>query len=123
MFFTDHKSLKYLFFQKKLNLRQRKWMEILEDYDCTLKYHLGKAIVVAVTLSRQVQVAGLMIKELHLLKEGSCWNPRLEPRKVILGTILMKSTSLERIKELKRKTLKCKSGWRKLVKEKSRISI
>ena len=65
--FTDHKSFKYLFFQKELNLRQHRWMELLEDYDCTINYHPGKVNVVADTLSRQVQVAGLIIKELHLL--------------------------------------------------------
>ena len=40
--FTDHKSLKYLFSQKELNLRQRRWMKFLVDYDCTIKYHPGK---------------------------------------------------------------------------------
>ena len=44
-----------------------------------------------------------MIKELHLLEEISVWNPRLEPRKVILGNIVMKSTLLERIKEAQEK--------------------
>ena len=51
--FTDHKSLKYLFTQKELNLRQRRWMELLKDYDCTIDYHLGKANVVADALSRK----------------------------------------------------------------------
>ena len=46
-------------------------MEFLEDYDCTINYHPGKANVVADALSRKVQVAGLMIKELHLLEEIS----------------------------------------------------
>ncbi|XP_042400896.1 uncharacterized protein LOC121990913, partial [Zingiber officinale] len=40
---TDHKSLKYIFTQKELNLRQRRWMEFLKDYDCTISYHPGKA--------------------------------------------------------------------------------
>ena len=51
--FTDHKSFKYLFTQKELNLRQRRWMELLKDYDCTIDYHPGKANVVADTLSRK----------------------------------------------------------------------
>ena len=38
--FTDHKSLQYLFTQKDLNLRQRRWMKLLSDYDCTIDYHL-----------------------------------------------------------------------------------
>ena len=51
--FTDHKSLKYLFTQKELNLRQRRWMELLKDYDCTIDYHPGKANVVADALGRK----------------------------------------------------------------------
>ena len=51
--FTDHKSLKYLFTHKELNLRQMRWMELLKDYDCTIDYHPGKANVVANALSRK----------------------------------------------------------------------
>ena len=45
--YSDHKSLKYIFMQPNLNMRQRKWMEFLEDYDFTLHYHSGKANVMA----------------------------------------------------------------------------
>lgn len=41
--YTDHKSLKYIFTKKDLNMRQRKWMEYLHDYDFTSHYHLGRA--------------------------------------------------------------------------------
>ena len=51
--FTDHKSLQYIFTQKELNLRQRRWLELIKDYDCTIEYHPGKAKVVADALSRQ----------------------------------------------------------------------
>lgn len=52
-FYTNHKILKYIFQQRDLNLRQRRWMELLKDYDCTMLYQLGKANVVAVTFSRK----------------------------------------------------------------------
>ena len=51
--YTDHKSLKYIFDQKELNLRQRRWLELLGDYDCQILYHPGKANVVADALSRK----------------------------------------------------------------------
>ena len=51
--YTDHKSLKYIFTQKELNLRQRRWLELIKDYDMKLHYHPGKANVVADALSRK----------------------------------------------------------------------
>ena len=51
--FSDHKSLKYLFDKKELNMRQRSWMEFLEDYEFDLNYHPDKANVVADALSRK----------------------------------------------------------------------
>ena len=51
--YSDHKSLKYIFMQRDLNMRQRIWMEFLEDYDFTLHYHPGKANVVVDALSRK----------------------------------------------------------------------
>ena len=51
--YMDHKSLKYFFTQKELNMRQRKWLELVKDYDCEILYHPGKANVMADMLSRQ----------------------------------------------------------------------
>ncbi|GKB45213.1 putative reverse transcriptase domain-containing protein, partial [Tanacetum coccineum] len=51
--FTDHKSLQHILDQKELNMRQRRWLELLSDYDCEIRYHLGKANVVADALSRK----------------------------------------------------------------------
>ncbi|GJV48563.1 putative reverse transcriptase domain-containing protein [Tanacetum coccineum] len=51
--FTDHKSLQHILDQKDLNMRQRRWIELLSDYDCQIHYHPGKANVVADTLSRK----------------------------------------------------------------------
>ncbi|XP_073064068.1 uncharacterized protein [Primulina eburnea] len=51
--FTDHQSLKYIFTQKELNMRQRRWMELLKDYDLVINYHPGKANKVADALSRR----------------------------------------------------------------------
>ena len=67
--FTDHKSLKYLLSQKELNMRQRRWLELLKDYDCTNEYHPGKANVVADALSRKVsgRVANLLaLREMNV---------------------------------------------------------
>ena len=49
--FTDHKSLQYVFTERDMNVRQRRWMELLKDYDCEIKYHPGKANVVVDALS------------------------------------------------------------------------
>ncbi|KAL4023093.1 hypothetical protein IC575_016841 [Cucumis melo] len=59
---TDHKSLKYFFTQKELNMRQRRWLELVKDYDCEILYHPGKANVVADALSRKAgQAEGFSI--------------------------------------------------------------
>ena len=52
--YTDHKSLKYIFKQKDLNLRQRRWLELLKDDNIDILYHPSKANVVADALSRKI---------------------------------------------------------------------
>jgi hypothetical protein len=51
--YTDHKSLKYIFTQPELNMRQRRWLELIKDYNLNMHYHLGKANIVADALSRK----------------------------------------------------------------------
>ena len=88
--FSDHKSLKYLFDHKELNMRQRRWMEFLKDYDFGLSYHPGKANVVADALSRKsLYVATLMILEQRLIEEFRDLNIAIEmrPQSLFVGAL------------------------------------
>ncbi|GJW46710.1 putative reverse transcriptase domain-containing protein [Tanacetum coccineum] len=64
--FTDHKSLQYILNQKELNLRQRRWIELLSDYDCEIRYHPRKANVVADALSRKERNKPLRVRALMM---------------------------------------------------------
>jgi hypothetical protein len=63
--YTDQKNLKYFFTQKELNMRQRRWLELIKDYDCEINYHPDKANMVADALSRKsmVELAALGISQ------------------------------------------------------------
>jgi hypothetical protein len=69
--YTDHKSLKYIFTQNDLNLRQRSWLELIKDYDLEIHYHPRKANVVADALSRKSYVNAIMVSQMprELYKE------------------------------------------------------
>ncbi|GJX21029.1 putative reverse transcriptase domain-containing protein [Tanacetum coccineum] len=62
--FTDHKSLQHILDQKELNMRRRRWLELLSDYDCEIRYHPGKANVVADDLSRKERIKPLRVRAL-----------------------------------------------------------
>nr|GFB68592.1 putative reverse transcriptase domain-containing protein [Tanacetum cinerariifolium] len=64
LMFTNHKSLQHILDQKELNMRQRRWLEMLSDYDCEIRYHPGKANVVADALSRKEQESPLRVRAL-----------------------------------------------------------
>ncbi|GJU30092.1 putative reverse transcriptase domain-containing protein [Tanacetum coccineum] len=108
--FTDHKSLKYIFTQRELNMRQRRWLELLKDYDTNIQYHPGKANVVADALSRKSGMIAcfdsiilrdlerLDIKELNrttvrvvgYCAEGYVSNDHgTSPRRVMTGSIIV----------------------------------
>nr|GEU88210.1 retrotransposon protein, putative, Ty3-gypsy subclass [Tanacetum cinerariifolium] len=62
--FTDHKSLQHILDQKELNMRQRRWLKLLSDYDCEIRYHPGKENVVADALSRKERIKPLRFRAL-----------------------------------------------------------
>ncbi|GKA07183.1 putative reverse transcriptase domain-containing protein [Tanacetum coccineum] len=82
--FTDHKSLQHILDQKELNMRQRRWLELLSDYDCDIRYHPGKANVVADALS-QAQIEAqkpenLVNEDVGGIIRRDIPKERLEPR-------------------------------------------
>jgi hypothetical protein len=62
--YTDHKSLKYIFTQKDLNLRQHRWLELIKDYDLEIHYHPLKANLVAYALSKKEHVHSAIVAQL-----------------------------------------------------------
>ena len=102
--YTDHKSLKYIFQQRDLNLRQRRWLELLKDYDYDILCHPGKANVVADALS--IKSSGSLahisierrpiIKELHeLIDQGLQWKVK---KYCLLAQFRVRSVYLDRVK-------------------------
>ena len=91
--YTDHKSLKYLPSQRELNLRQRRWMELIKDYDCVIYYHPGKANVVDDALSRKtMQILRTLNAHLSLTDDGT-----------IVTKLIARPSLLNRVLEAQRK--------------------
>ncbi|GJU29229.1 putative reverse transcriptase domain-containing protein [Tanacetum coccineum] len=93
--FTDHKSLQHILDQKELNMRQRHWLELLSDYDCDIRYHLGKANVVADTLS-QAQIEALKLENLENEDVGGMIRKDISKEKLerhVDGTLCLKRQS------------------------------
>jgi len=99
--FSDHKSLKYSFSQKELNVRQRRWMEFLKDYEFKLQYHLGKANVVADALSQKsLHASAMVMKELELIERFRDLNLAMEvkPKSLNLGTLKITNDFLQQVR-------------------------
>ncbi|GJV09563.1 putative reverse transcriptase domain-containing protein [Tanacetum coccineum] len=83
--FTDHKSLQPILDQKELNMRQHRWLELLSDYDCEIRYHLGKENVVADALSRKERIKPLrvwaIVMTIRLNLPAQILNAQAEARK------------------------------------------
>ena len=100
--FLDYKSMKYIFTQRDLNMRQRRWMEFLEDYDFTLHYHHGKANVVVDALSRKSRgvLASVASREWQMLETmGHFELQYIDQAQGILGILVATPSLLSRVIE------------------------
>lgn len=100
--FSDHKSLKYLFHKKELNICQRRWMEYLKYYDLELKYHHEKANKVADALSKkEIHIVELIMLEYDLMEK--LWKLHLHfkwtPTSVLISNLSIENDSRERISQ------------------------
>jgi hypothetical protein len=111
--YMDHKSLKYIFIQSNMNLRQRRWLELIKDYDLEINYHPGKANVVADALSRRSHVSQLVVDSMsfELCEEFDKLNLRIiantEAMEMKVGSSLLQEIHRgqledEKIQEIKR---------------------
>ncbi|WVZ89506.1 hypothetical protein U9M48_035899 [Paspalum notatum var. saurae] len=96
--YSDHRSLKYIFTQPDLNLRQRRWLELIKDYDLDIHYHPGKANVVADALSRKAYSKKLVPTNEQLRQEITELNMHIvhEPEGMILT---IQPTLVEQVKK------------------------
>ena len=100
--YSDHKSLKYIFMQRDLNMRQRRWMEFLEDYDFTLHYHPGKENLVADALSWKSQgaLASIASREWRMLETVRQFGIQYrEQAQGTLGSLVATPSLLSRVNE------------------------
>ncbi|GJZ57695.1 putative reverse transcriptase domain-containing protein [Tanacetum coccineum] len=82
--FTDHKSLQHILDQKELNMRQRRWLELLSDYDCEIRYHPGKENIVADALSRKERIKPLREGYTEVKVGTPCrWNSMLKWQELV----------------------------------------
>ncbi|GJW33445.1 putative nucleotidyltransferase, ribonuclease H, partial [Tanacetum coccineum] len=100
--FTDHKSLKYIFTQKELNMRQRRWLELLKEYNANIQYHPGKANIVADALCRKSYGSmSCLITQPEIVADLNRLKVEIYIGKAdgVIAQMRVKSTLLTRIKE------------------------
>ncbi|GKC69612.1 putative reverse transcriptase domain-containing protein, partial [Tanacetum coccineum] len=95
--FIDHKSLHYILNQKELNVRQRHWIELLSDYDCEIRYHPGKANVVADALTRKERNRPLRVRALMMAVHNDLCKQILEAQKEAMKKKNVKAENLGRL--------------------------
>jgi hypothetical protein len=117
---TDRKSLKYIFTQSNLNLRQRRWLELIKDYDLGINYHPGKANVVADALSRRSHVSQLVVDSMpfELCEEFDKLNHRIvvntEAMEMEVGSSLPEEIQRGQLEDEKIQEIKCNIKEEKL---------
>ncbi|GJV35223.1 putative reverse transcriptase domain-containing protein [Tanacetum coccineum] len=79
--YTDHKSLQHIFSQKELNMRHRRWIELFSDYNCEIRYHPGKANVVADALSRKERLKPKRVRAMNMILQSSIKDKTLTAQK------------------------------------------
>jgi hypothetical protein len=111
--YTDHMSLKYIFTQSNLNLRQRRWLELIKDYDIVINYHPGKANMVADALSHRSCVNQLVVESIpfELCEEFDKLNLRIvtntEATKMEVGSNLLHEIQKSQVEDEKIQEIKC----------------
>nr|GFA55804.1 retrotransposon protein, putative, Ty3-gypsy subclass [Tanacetum cinerariifolium] len=92
--YTDHKSLQYIFNQKELNMRQRRWLELLSDYECEIN-HLGKANVVADALSRKERLKPRRVRAMSMTIQSGLKAKIIEAQKEAVKDLKAPSEGLQ----------------------------
>jgi hypothetical protein len=105
--YTDHKSFKYIFTQSNLNLRQRRWLEVIKDYNVGINYHPRKANVVVDALSHRYHVSQLVVDSMpiELCEEFDKLNLRIiantEATKMEVGSNLLQGIQKGQVEDEK----------------------
>ncbi|GJS84953.1 reverse transcriptase domain-containing protein [Tanacetum coccineum] len=97
--YTDHKSLQHIFSQKELNMRQRRWIELFSDYDCEIRYHPGKANVVADALSRKERVKPKRVRAMNMILQSSIKDRILAAQKEAVDEVAVLQKGLDEMIE------------------------